>query len=335
MTQATSPLLNLRLSPMRVMEAVPRGAETYIPSRQLLLHPGEASEMLVRLENLSEQPLQLTLWIESDCPSDWYRLGMEGNDILPGQRMDAVIRFQPPEDFFENQQALQAGQQLVLDYHCRVFIDYIAQETGQRHMEYANFNLYLRPRSLYPSFLPVLYREVDLISRFLKIFEQAFEPASQAMDAMWAYLDPLSASEALLPFLAHWVAWPIDSRWDLAQQRRLVRHALEIYRWRGTRRGLRFYLHLYTDLPLDEHLSDETEKHIRIQEAYHQGFILNNARLGEDAALGGGRPYHFTVHLRPERAEQVDEALVRLILDREKPAFCTYELYIEEPLEEG
>ena len=32
------------------------------------------------------------------------------------------------------------------------------------------------PHSAYMEFLPVLYREVDFIGRFMKIFEQAYQP---------------------------------------------------------------------------------------------------------------------------------------------------------------
>ncbi len=118
------------------------------------------------------------------------------------------------------------------------------------------------------------------------------------MDLLWAYLDPLTAPESLLPFLAHWVAWPINHRWSVEQQRHLIRSAVEIYRWRGTKRGLRLYIHLYTNLPLDDQITSETDKHISIQEISGQGLVLGDTRLGEDAMIGGGRPFHFIVRLR-------------------------------------
>ena len=113
------------------------------------------------------------------------------------------------------------------------------------------------------------------------------------------------------------------------RQRFLIRHAMQIYRWRGTRRGLRFYLHLATGLPLDEHLEAESAKHIGIQEPATQGFVLGSAHIAEDATLGGGQPYHFTVTLRPEVDYPIDEPMVRQIIEREKPAFCTYDLVID------
>ena len=82
----------------------------------------------------------------------------------------------------------------------------------------------------------------------------------------------MTSPQALLPFLAHWVAWPVEPHWSLNHQRRLIRRAVEIYRWRGTRKGLRLYLHLYTGLP-------ETDQHISITEPFGQGMVLGNSRL--------------------------------------------------------
>ena len=120
----------------------------------------------------------------------------------------------------------------------------------------------------------------------------------------------------------------MDPRLSLTRQRYLIRQAIKLFRWRGTRLGLRLYLHLYTDLPLDEHLPEE-EKHISIQEVFTQGFVLGLSSLGDDAIVGGGRPYHFIVRLRPDPGHFVEEKLVREIIEQEKPAFCTYELFID------
>ncbi|MEM9487126.1 MAG: phage tail protein, partial [Cyanobacteria bacterium P01_F01_bin.116] len=117
--------------------------------------------------------------------------------------------------------------------------------------------------------------------------------------------------------------------WSQAQQRRLIRRAFEIYQWRGTKQGLRLYLHLYTGLPLDLPDTPESQKHISIHEVFSRGFVMDEARLDHDAILGGGKPFHFTVRLRSEEPEGLDEALIRMIIDQEKPAFCTYDLSLE------
>ena len=234
------------------------------------------------------------------------------------------IYFDVPKDWLETQ-PLEA---IKLNYQATVNIYLQRPNQEIRELQQLSFNFYLRPHSLYLDFLPTIYREVDLIGRLMKVFEQAFEPTVDAFEAMWAYLDPLTAPESLLPFLAHWVGWELLSTIPIDRQRYLIRNAISIYRWRGTKKGLRFYLHLYTGLPLDED-SPEREKHICIEEAVGAGFVLGRPNLGEDTVLGGGRPYHFTVRLRSIPDQPLDETLIRKIIDTEKPTWCTYDLYLE------
>ncbi|MGG6264653.1 phage tail protein [Leptolyngbya sp. AN03gr2] len=320
-------LLRVQLLAMKVMEATP---STETSGFNLTLHPGEPTELLVQLENLGTRSLFIDLRLESNCPASWHQVGVEGQELLPGRRMDAVLYFQIPSDFFENQTALRSGETLTIDYQGQVVVSYHEAEQTEPEIEYAALNLFVRPQSQYSQFLPTVYREVDFINRFLKIFEQAFEPVVNASDTFWAYLNPNTAPQALLPFLAHWVDWRPDPRWSVAQQRRLIQNAIEIYRWRGTRRGLRLFLHLYTNLPIDDHLSNESDKHICIEEATYKAFHLGTVALGQDTALGRGRPYHFIVRLRKPSEMSIDEKLIRYIIEQEKPAFCTYELSIVE-----
>ncbi|HBB34786.1 MAG TPA: phage tail protein [Cyanobacteria bacterium UBA8803] len=344
MTQARDILpLNLQLTPMQVPEVAPQAIGRIEEGSPLVsmgtvgterigcyltLYPGEPAEILVQLENQGNSTLQLNTEIKGDFPSEWYRFSMEGHEVLPRRQIEAVVYFQLPADFFESDESWSFGQSQQLDYQGKIYVNYADPETGRQLMEVRTFNLYIRPRSLYPTFLPDIYREVDFIGRLLKIFEQAFEPTVQTLDALWAYLDPLMAPEALLPFLAHWVGWPLNPALSLNRQRYLIRQAMQIYRWRGTRRGLRFYLHLFTDLPLDEHLPEQ-EKHISIQEVFSRGLVMGETRLNRDSFIGGGQPYHFIVVLHRDNTTQIDEQLVHQIIQQEKPAFCTYELYIE------
>ncbi|NJO78511.1 MAG: phage tail protein [Cyanobacteria bacterium RM1_2_2] len=324
----------LSVTPLQISDQVSDG---------LIVYPGEPSQVSLQVKNLRQkQPLQLNCKVEGNFPPNWCLLSTEGNEISPAAQMDAVLYFHIPENFFEDQQVIHPGKSLQLKYHVLITVNNLEPENSQS--EQVEFNLYVRPRSLYLDFLPNLYREadrdesftrhstdIDLIGRFLKIFEQAFEPAVYSLDAMWANLNPLTSPEAMLPFLAHWVGWTITPGWELDSQRRLMSQALELYRWRGTRRGLRLYLHAYTGLPLDDSLSNESEKQISITEAFGSGFIVGEAILGE-AILGSGCPYHFNVHLRinvDHPIERIDESILHQIIQQEKPAFCTYHLTIE------
>ncbi|MBD1847228.1 phage tail protein [Cyanobacteria bacterium FACHB-63] len=339
MVQArSSPLLKLSLTPMRIAEVAPQdelssilapgiATESLADTTSLVVYPGEPSEMVVQIKNVSRHTIALALNVQGNFPADWVQLGTEGHELRPQEYMDAVLYFQIPTSFFEDHSAVRPDQpDLNLKYHVLIVAQASSQETD-RHLYQSEFDLYVRPRSLYLDFLPALYREVDFIGRFMKIFEQGFEPIVQSLDAMWAHLDPLTAPEALLPFLAHWVGWKIEPGISVDRQRRLIRQAVELYRWRGTRRGLRLYLHWYTGLPIDEHLPDEFEKHISITEPFGGAFIVGDTTLAETAVLGGGQPYHFCVRLRADQS--LDEALIRRIIEQEKPAFCTYDLAID------
>jgi phage tail-like protein len=305
-------------------------------SKDLVIYPGEASEMLIQLENRSQQKyIYFEIQIETNFPNHWYVFRIENNQIAPQKKIEAGLCCQIPEDFFESQKSLQSDRYINLDYFGRIHIRYTFQDhpgltaenltnvPAELYVKSADFHLYLRPRSLYLNFLPDLYREVDFIGRLLNIFEQTFEPVVDALDVLHAYLDPRTAPEAMLPFLAYWVGWRFIPNITLERQRYLIHQAMEIYRWRGTKKGLRFFLHLYTGLPLDE-------EYIDIQDIFEQGFKIDDkTKLGINSIIGGSKPYHFIVRLRHPETDQIDEQLVRQIIEQEKPAFCTYELNID------
>lgn len=290
----------------------------------LCLCPGEVAELIVRLEHRGDQPLTYRLQVNGNIPHAWYGVYTEGPALEQEHPIEAVVRFRPDPDFFEGQDSLSPDQSLTLDYHGEVRV---YSEAGEL-LASEPFRLYLRPRSLYPEFLPAVYREVDFIGRLLKIFEQSFEPAVNTLQTMWAYLDPLTAPEALLPFLAQWVGWQNETAWSVEQQRSLIKRAMEIYRWRGTRRGLQFYLHIYTGLPLHDPTRSPHEQPIQIHTTSQRGFVLGETALGPAATLGGGKPFHFSVRLCPNAEHLLDETLVRAIIEQEKPAVCTYDLTI-------
>jgi phage tail-like protein len=331
--------VKIDLIPMLIPEALPgtalafTGAESLdaATGHSLLLHPGQPSEMIVQVKNLTHSSLNLQFKVEGDFPREWCNVETEGNEVLAGEQTQAVLSFEVPATFFEDQQAILPGKKDRLDLNFRCSVYLVNTGTDQEKIEKSQeFNICIRPWSTYMQFLPLLYREVDFIGRFMNVFEQAYQPAIDSLNVMWANLDPLTAPKALLPFLAYWVGWQFDAAWELPQQRRLIRRAVELYRWRGTRKGLRLYLHLYTGLPLDEDIPNEGDKHISITEPFGKGFILNDAEVG-NAVLGGGQAYHFVVRLRAKSANSIHEGLIRRIIEQEKPAYCTYELFIENP----
>jgi phage tail-like protein len=308
---------------------MPGQLQTGAVTNALLLIPGQSGEITVQMENSTAEPLPWDIEI-----TDLQKIRQVEYidppvlaDIPSGETKYASLKFRVPTDFFEHPEALNI-QQKTLQSDSMIKISVFARLQGIRTLVKDEcFYFAVRSPCTYLDFLPEIYRESDFMGRFLMIFEQTFDPDIQTLDTLWAYLDPLTAPKAMLPFLAHWVAWDMEPRWTLKQQRRLIRHAVELYRWRGTREGLRLFLHLYTDLPLDEDLP-ESEKHIGIVEDFNRKFVLGEVRFDQNPKLGGGRPYHFSVTLRSEYSERIEEPLVREIIERYKPAFCTYDLQL-------
>jgi phage tail-like protein len=327
------------------------------PTPTLVVYPAEVAELLIQLENLTPEVMQLKLNIEGNFPSQWYQI-LRSDDrlrivclgflaqahlyrffflllrdnpaqtgLLPHEKTELIILWQIQADFFEFQTPLPQNKGLQLDYlgEVRVFSQLL--ESSIRESERVKFQIFIRPHSLYTNFLPEIYRNIDFIARLLHIFEQTLEPDVHILNSLWAYLEPMLTSEQFLPFLAHWLGWRLTPSLSLQQQRYLVRQAIELYRWRGTRHGLRLYLHLITGLPLDENLP-EGEKHIRIEETFGQQFTLGKTCIGSLALIGGGQRNHFKVTLKKFSSLIIDEALVRQIIEQEKPAFSTYELVI-------
>ncbi|MBD1867168.1 phage tail protein [Leptolyngbya sp. FACHB-671] len=333
--------------PYQFTESVSFATQDTASPSAFLLYPSEPGEIQVELQNLSDRPRQWRLDMEGDFPTSWFEADQttnelvtqrqrltweESGEIAPGEILSRRYRLAVPQDFFENQQALSRGRsQLQLKYQSQIFV-----HESDHLIGYDSFNFYINPWCAYLNFLPAIYRETDFMGRFLSIFEQAFDPVVQTTDVMWAYLDPLTAPEALLPFLAHWVGWEIDSRWSLKQQRYLIRNAITLYRWHGTRWGLRFYLRLYLGLPIDPLPAPEADPYVSIEEPAETGLVFGKAEIGQKAILGGGRAYHFIVRLHCEQPNLVDNPSFRkeieAVIERQKPAFCTYELIINRRL---
>lgn len=314
---------------LELAETISRSAYEYT----IIVRPGDPSTILLQLQNQGDTTLllRLALNVEGYFLQHWVKIVPEEQTLAPGERADASIYFAIPDDVLEDPALYSMGKLQNLEYRAFLYAWAVLGNTTPL-LESIPLNLAVRPQSLYLNFLPAFYSEVDSVARLLTIFEKAFEPSVQMLETLWAYLDPLTAPNSLLPFLSQWVAWPIDRRWDELQQRRLIRQAVEVYRWRGTRRGLRLFLHLYTGLSLDEDLP-ESQKQISIEEIFTEGFVLNASILGRDTLLGTGRPFHFIVRLRSPASDPpnlIDEKIIRQIIEREKPAFCTYDLYLEE-----
>jgi phage tail-like protein len=90
----------------------------------------------------------------------------------------------------------------------------------------------------YLSYLPIIFHDNDFLSRFLQIFERIWEPLEHRQDFMAMYLTPRTCPASWLPWYASWFGIDVPTHLPEARIRRLLAEAIEIYRWRGTARGL-------------------------------------------------------------------------------------------------
>lgn len=161
--------------------------------------------------------------------------------------------------------------------------------------------------STYMQYLPPCYQDDIFMGRFLIIFESILDPLERMIDRVDHYLDPRLAPEPLLPWLASWVDLVLNEKWPLERRRALIRSAAELYRWRGTRRGLTEYIKIYTGVE---------------PTIIEPGPPDNNP--------SGLPPHVFKVVIGVRDPSLVDRDLLEAIIQAEKPAHTAYEIEIKQ-----
>jgi phage tail-like protein len=99
--------------------------------------------------------------------------------------------------------------------------------------------------------LPALFQEDGFAQRLAGAFDTMLAPAIGSLDNLEAYLDPGLAPEDFLEFLAGWLGIALDETWPVERRRALVASAAELYRLRGTVRGLRAHVAIFTGGDVD------------------------------------------------------------------------------------
>jgi phage tail-like protein len=195
----------------------------------------------------------------------------------------------------------------------------------------------------------------DLLDRFLRIFQTLFESFESQIDGFAGHLDADGTPSSFLEWLAGWIAMAFDGTMSESVRRKLLRHAPELYRMRGTPAGLQRFLSLAFggDARILEHfrlrkcafLGKSAALGTRTQ-LWGKGITPRLqldvfSRIGETALISTGDPQHdpFTVHAHkfsvfvpaPVMRSEATAAAVRTLIEREKPAHTQFELVSVEP----
>ncbi len=208
---------------------------------------------------------------------------------------------------------------------------------GQMVYETTEVTIWIARRG-YLEHLPAIYRRSDgagrnLVRDLCFVFEHMFDSIADKTRNGWRYYDPHVAPPDFLQWLSHWTAFSVDLDWPEAQKRALVKRAVDLYRIRGTKRGLTLFLKLFTGHEPDIQENAWPFKGFRVEgEGSEHG-----ARIALDSVvLPPVDTAHCFVVTMPIRFEDVTpELVIRIhqIIQLEKPAHTHY--YLKFTQEEG
>ena len=104
----------------------------------------------------------------------------------------------------------------------------------------------LAPRYSLMEGVPAIFRDDDFFCRFVAGLDTVLAPTHAAIDDLAAYVDPALCPADFLSWLGGWLGLVVNERWPIQRRRVFVDRAMEVYRWRGTRRGIEQAVELYT-----------------------------------------------------------------------------------------
>ena len=216
-------------------------------------------------------------------------------------------------------------------------------------------------------YLPALYvreaESADLLARWLTLFESMFDGTQTGIDGLPLLFDPAAVPADWLAWLAGWLALELPETWSEGERRRAIAEAFERAARRGTVDGLRETIESEAglDVLIEEPIvrtgwwalaEDGAPTAQSALSVLGVGTVLaaaepQGAVVGTTAVLDGSfvspqdeyaRPlfaevaHRFTARLyRGHRYSESAAAIVRDVLERERPAHTTYHVCLVEP----
>jgi phage tail-like protein len=200
---------------------------------------------------------------------------------------------------------------------------------GQMVYEGSEVVLWVARRG-YLEHLPAIYRRSDAVGRNVVrdicfLFEHMFGSIDEKLIDGFRFYDPHIAPVEFLDWLAGWTAFGTELDWPLEKKRALIKRSVDLYRLRGTRRGLTLFLKLFTDHEPDILENTWPFKGFRVEA---------DARIGLDSViLPPMELAHCFIVTMPMKFEDVtSDMVIRIhrIIQSEKPAHTHYYLRFAE-----
>ena len=178
----------------------------------------------------------------------------------------------------------------------------------------------------YIEHLPAIYRRSDaiggnLVRELCFLFEHMFGSIEETVARGFLYYDPHLCPPEFLPWLASWTGFFVDADWPIEKKRALIKRSVDLYRIRGTERGLALFLKLFTG----------HEPEIVANEWPFRGFrVETDARIGIDSVVlppvDLARSFVVQMPIRFEDLQPEEVVRIHQIIQMEKPAHTQYYL---------
>ena len=186
-----------------------------------------------------------------------------------------------------------------------------------------NFQVYF-PKQSWISYLPEVYQASDqnqFLERYLAVFQVLYESMNDKIRGIPGLLDVDKTSEENLAPLADWLDITGSYIWNSGQLRQLLRQAVQLYKMRGTREGIRRMIRLYTG----------GEAYI-VERHQLEPYMGNERSKRMLTMLYGSSPDVISVIMEKEYAptQKAYHTLWRVI-EEMKPAQIEVELVVLEP----
>ncbi|MBX6771403.1 MAG: hypothetical protein IRY83_06735 [Chloroflexi bacterium] len=279
-------------------------ARARLTADDLTVEAGETAETMIEVGPLTEAEtdafydftIQLT-----GPPGAWASLSTTRLRVQAGQRAEALLILHPPHD---------AASAALGEHDLTITL---VPDDGSTPI-HLHARVHVLPpggttrRSRLLEYLPRFFQSDEFLARFLLIFQSILDPMEQMIDNTHHYLDPGITPASFLPWLATWVGIELDPGLDEASQRRLIRRAVELSRWKGTRRGLR------------EELAIRTGGRALIVENFDGMRLGHDASLGLNTYLGTPADQFVSVTLATDSADTTRHHTVDALVQELKPA---------------
>lgn len=181
----------------------------------------------------------------------------------------------------------------------------------------------------YMELLPAIFRRSDALGRnvvrdICSIFAHMFGSIEDKLAEGHRYYDPYECPPEFLEWLASWTAMIVDMDWPESKKRALIKRAVDLYRIRGTQRGLSLALKLFTG----------HEPRIEENKWPFKGFrVGTEARVGLDTVVLPPvvLAHCFMITMPVKFGDVTPEMIIRIhqIIRLEKPAHTHYYLSFE------